>query len=350
MKKSILGRLSAPLSSLMMLALVVSLLLNSCRKESSFENNLKGSSAMLIPETGDEPQYSLSNPQAVLDDITFDGNMLSFNSRDHFVIASLVLDSLGDSTVDAWQQGMGFTSLYKSFMNTLDLMPDDPEETERTDFFNNNSNTIHYTAATDEWDINAATGGIARLLNTQHKAKIGGNIFYSDYNADVMVGPGEENLIAAYIAQQEDRDDATVYMQRQHTAALKTTGEIWVRVGATRDLDAISCGSPQEKRSRCQIYLHKVFGSSTGKVKIFHEKRKWWGFGFWSAESRGSQVSGYFNGKWFWQQKVWGNQAKYHEYNVSHDTGLAAWGDLLTTNLQICVAPMCGGVTLCQSW
>lgn len=348
MKKFISGRLSAPLSSLMILALFVSLLLNSCRKESSFENNFKGSSAMLIPETGDEPQYSLSNPQEVLDDITFDGNMLSFNSRDHFVIASLVLDSLGDSTVDAWQQGMGFTSLYKSFMNTLDLMPDDPEETERTDFFNNNSNTIHYAAASDEWDINAATGGIARLLNVQHKAKIGGNIFYSDYNADVMVGPGEENLIAEY-ATQNDRDDQSAYVQRQHVA-LKTTGEIRVKIGETRNLGAISCGSPQEKKSRCEIYLHKIFGSSTGKVKIWHEKRKWWGFGFWSAESRGSQVSCNVGASWFWQQKVWGNQAKYHEYHVSYATGLASWSDLLITNLQICVAPMCGGVTLCQSW
>lgn len=343
--------IASPLFIFSLLFVFTTMLVTGCKKENSFspleETKLQQPTASLVPDVN-ETEYSMADYQSALNDVTYDGDRLIFNNLSHFVTTAMALDSLGDSTAQAWFDGLGFTnSLYDEFENAVANMP---EEIEPTDYFAGHPNSVKYDANNDVADVNAINGLFARLLNTQHKAVIGGNIYYSTYDADVTVSLADENFVEAYSTQgfEQDDENAIVIFNR---AGLKTTGFDCLQTGWVYNMGEIVCGSPAQKKATIQMEAWKLKGSnnkwySGAIIRVWHSKR---GFlGFWYKDVRGSQVWGVFEGKFFTQAKIWGNSAYLHEYGVYITQ--AALSRICFYDVQVCVAPMCSGETICRSW
>lgn len=308
--------------------------------------------AMLVPDA-DPTEYTMANYQDALDDVVYDGDRLIFKNLSHFYTTAMALDSVGDSTAYTWFQNLGFvTSLYDEYDDALENAPEDADQAGMIAYYDNYTNSLVYNSTDETWDVNAMNGTFARLLNSEHKAVIGDNIFYSDIDWNIMVGSADEAQIPTYLAQGVEQEDENAIV-KNNRVGLKTTNSPCLPVGFDIFMGDIACGSPASKKSEVRFKVWQIVGWNnqiyTGAtITVKHKKRGKFGFGFWSAESRGSQVGGYFEGIYFNQAKIYGNSAKVHEYEVRRVQGNLSsicWHDI-----QVCVAPMCNGVTLCQNW
>lgn len=334
---------NAPCSLKHFAALLILIATISCKKEAS-PSGLDAPPtvyAALAAET-DSTEYNMANAQQALDDVELVDDRLKFRNREHLLITALVLDSIGDSLAQDWMQNLGFSSLYNEFTDALDEMPGD--ESEQAQFFSENTNAVFHEPTYDIINVNAGFFILSRVINSEHKAWIGDNIFYSDYHADVLVGPNDEAMIETYKDQEESQNNTTAYVQRQHTA-YKTTGAFVAHYGQSSYIGEVNCGSPISHMSKSWLYMARYFDVYyVAAVNVFNYKRHW--FGGWTTEKRGAQVSGTFNSLYYWQQKVWPNHAYVH--NFSNYWGPSS--SVVGSNIDICIAPVCNGITVCQNF
>lgn len=345
--------LTSHLFSFTMLCFFISMLVSGCKKDTpvstTVQPDAKLPAAYLVPDE-DDTEYSMANYEDALNDVGFDGDRLTFNNLSHFVTTAMVLDSLGDSTADVWFDGLGFTnSLYDEFEDVVGNMPD-ATETDIAAYFDNHTNAVKYDEDNDVWDVNAMNGVFARLLNSEHKAVIGGNVFYSDYDVNVTVGQDDEDQIQSYATQGFEQDDENAIVLNNRSG-LKTTAGGCLNVGWVYNMGEITCGSPQQKKATIQMEAWRVKGTnnkwySGAIVRVWHSKR---GFlGAWYKDPRGSQVGGVFQGVYFNQAKIYGNSAYLHEYGVYITQ--AYLNQICWSYVEVCVAPMCSGETRCRTW
>lgn len=345
-------------SQLALLALLFffsGVLLTSCKRDNPVltptVNEPAPPAANLVPDE-DETEYTMANYQDALDDVEYDGERLIFRNLSHFVTTAMALDSVGDSTAQLWFQGIGFTnSLYNEFDNALNNVPEDVDEAGLAQYFANNSNAVRYDANNDEtWDVNAMGGTFARLLNTDHKAVIGENILYSNYDVNVIVGLADEDLIPTYSTQGFEQDDEYAIVQKNHLGLKTTASGGCLAAGFDIFIGDISCSDPA-KRSKVNLHVWnmkyingQVYSGAT--IKIKHQRRKL--AVLWLPQSRGSQVGSVFEGVYFNQAKIYSASKSYHEYEVYKTPGNLP--DLCWSAIQVCVAPMCNNQTMCADW
>jgi hypothetical protein len=330
-----------------------SVVITGCKKDNPVtslgKSDLAQPAANLVPDE-DETEYTMANYQDALDDVSYDGDRLIFNNLSHFVTTAMALDSIGDSTANVWFQNLGFTnSLYNEFIDAIDNMPDAETDAELNSYFENYANAVVYDDNNEVWDVNAKNGLFAKLLNSEHTAKIGGNVYYSDYNVDVTVSLADESLIPTYCAQGYEQDDENAIVL-QNKSDLKTTAISCIVMGGVYNMGDITCGDPVQKKATVQMQAWKTKSLngtwySGVTIRIWHLKRGL--FGLWFKDYRGSQVGGVFSGVYYNQAKIYGNSAYLHEYYPYKQGNLSI---VCFSDVQICVAPMCSGETICRNW
>lgn len=347
--------LTSKLYLLVMLCFFTGMLVTGCKKDNPAltpgtpEHELP--EANLVPDE-DETEYTMENYQEALDNVTYDGDRLVFGNLSHFFVTAMALDSLGDSTANVWFQNLGFTnSLYDEYEDAIENMPDAQTEAELTDYFADYANSTKYNANYEVWDVNAMNGIFARLLDANHTAILGGNVFYSDYDFNITVSIADEGLIPQYLALGEEQDDEYAIILKNR-AELKTSAPGGcLPLNLVYDMGTIACGSPAQKRARVELQTFKMknFANiwfSGAIVKVWHDKRGL--FGLWFKDYRGSQVGCVVQGKYFNQAKTYGNSNYLHEYGVYRTPGLLPF--ICWSYIDVCVAPMCFGQTICNMW
>lgn len=348
----IAGKVHSKLALLIVCIFFSGVLMTGCKKDNPVSKPSVTEplpQASLVPDE-DETAYSMANYQEALDDVEYDGDKLIFNNLSHFFTTAMALDSLGDSTAHIWFQGIGFTnSLYDQYKSAIENMPEDLEDSDMDAYYTTHSNSLVYDGDLDAWHVNAQAPFCAKLLNGAHKAKIGGNIYYSNYDVDVMVGQADESLIPTYAAQSAEQEDEYAIVKFNRTA-LKTTGTLCVSCGQTYYLGEITCGSPAQKRAKMWMKVFCQYGLRGEKYTATHiivQQHKRGFLGRWYKESRGSQVGGNFNGQYFNMAFIYSQSNWEHVYPVYANMN---WMSVCASDLQICVAPMCSGNTICQNW
>jgi hypothetical protein len=173
-KKLIRPRFSVPISALI-LGIV---LFNSCKKMDSESKhkppNKYADSAMT---------YTHSNYQQAMNDVTIDGNgHMVFYNMSQLDAVVYALDSLGDSTAQVWEKGIGFSSIRlqcDQLANIYGAMGTDSDTVNITkqdlqNFWKRNANVAIINQ--NCFDINASDPGIAWVIASDH-ITIVGNIF-----------------------------------------------------------------------------------------------------------------------------------------------------------------------------
>jgi hypothetical protein len=352
----IAGKSNSPLILFIVCIFFSGVLITGCKKDNTVTSQSVTEplpQANLVPDE-DETEYTMANYQDALDNVEYDGDKLIFQNLSHFFTVATALDSIGDSTANVWFQDIGFTnSLYVQYKSSIDNMPEDLEDADMDAYYTTHSNSLVYDGDLDAWHVNAQAPFCAKLLNGAHKAKIGGNIYYSNYDVDVMVSQADESLIPTYVAQGTEQNDEYAIVKFNRTA-FTTSGPLCLGCGQTYYFGEINCGSPVQKRAKMWMKVFCFTGLNgatfTGAHVIVQQHKR--GFmGRWYKEARGSQVGGMFgtifNMKYFNMAFIYSQSSWEHVYPVFSNQGVM---NVCVSDLQICVAPMCSGNTICQNY
>ncbi|MEZ4984379.1 MAG: hypothetical protein R2795_04970 [Saprospiraceae bacterium] len=152
---------------------------------------------------------------------TFDGQILSFQSSEDFINASIAVTNISRQNYTQWCEKLGFTSYYSSYQSILDKFEDTPDDLFDVTSFLSGEELANYYFVMDDgaYDLrpNLSGGSISRLVNNKGLVEIAGSLHYFSDQLHIMVTDGNFQKMEQAILN-SDIDIEGVYVTNQEEA------------------------------------------------------------------------------------------------------------------------------------